>query len=187
MANYFTLVSYHKEGERKEKYLNVQRNEGLLSISRGLVNPLGKSISEITRELEENYSDEKRIVNNIANYKVCFAKSLKLFSSLKPGDIIFVRGEAEIIDIVIVDSLPFFHDGNNQFDERLYYLKVHFTPLFKKNLSITTEFIKNNCSEPFYKNIIGDTGDDCNRHTPMHKLEIEENAQKLLKLIFDNN
>ncbi|MBL0280356.1 MAG: hypothetical protein IPQ11_08430 [Bacteroidetes bacterium] len=55
------------------------------------------------------------------------ARSLELFKRLKPGDIIFVRGDGQLVDIVQVVQFPEF---DTTLDHRQgYYMSVRFEQL----------------------------------------------------------
>jgi hypothetical protein len=123
MANFFSFVSTHIENDRDSFYLNVQLPTRNLSIGWGDINPINKSHFEIKKNIEDFYPDYKG-TNNPYNGSV----SLPLFVYLQPGDIVFVRGSAKIIDVVVITGHAFF-DRNGHYPED-YFLKIPFCPLF---------------------------------------------------------
>jgi hypothetical protein len=166
MANYYVLISTHKETERDSFYVDTQLRDLKLSIGWGDINPINKSQPEIKRIIEEFYPDYKGTVNPDNG-----AKSLTLFSILKPGDIVFIRGTAKIIDVGIVTGSAFF-DNTGHYDDD-YYLKLPFTPLFSKKPSILkTEDIPSD----IYDEVLYDGG----RSLVIRKLS-EDIARPLLK------
>lgn len=135
MANYYTLVSTYKESERDSFYVDTQLRDLKLSIGWGDINPINKSQPEIKRIIEDFYPDLKGTVNPDNG-----AKSLTLFNNLKPGDVVFIRGVAKIIDVVIITGQAFFDKTGHYPDD--YYLKISFIPLFSnKQTIIKTEDI----------------------------------------------
>lgn len=123
MTRYFTLISHHNPKKRKSFYDKIQRPNLQLSIGWGEVNPIGSTGSRIRRNIEENY---KVATLNITNG----VHSLELFSSLKPGDVIFLRGNSVIIDVAIVTGEPFYQYGQGDSGSNDYCTKVPFVPLF---------------------------------------------------------
>jgi len=135
MANYYTLVSTYKEIERDSFYLDTQLRDLKLSIGWGDINPINKSQPEIKKIIEDFYPDLKGTVNPDNG-----AKSLSLFTNLRPGDIVFIRGIKKIIDVVVITSHAFFDKTGHYPDD--YYLKISFVPLFSnKQTTIKTEDI----------------------------------------------
>lgn len=123
MISYFTLISHHNPKKRNSFYEKVQRQSLTLSIGWGEVNPIGSTSSRIRKNIEENYDVATLNITNGVH-------SLELFSHLKPGDVIFIRGNSAIIDVAIVTGSPFFHYGNGHSGANDYCTKVHFVPLF---------------------------------------------------------
>jgi len=171
MANYYTLVSTHIEKQRKSFYHDIQLPDLKLSIGWGEVNPLSKSQSEIKRGIEEFYPEYKSTVNPDNG-----AKSLTLFIHLKPGDIIFVRGNAEIIDVAVITGHTFFdRAGHYAMD---YYLKILFVPLFSdRRTALKTAEIP----DEIYNEVIYDGG----RSIVVRELS-EDTARRLLKAMSNN-
>jgi hypothetical protein len=95
----------------------------MLSIDWGEVNPIGSTAPRIRRNIEENYDVATLNITNGVH-------SLELFSMLKPGDIIFLRGNSAIIDVAIVTGNPFYQYGNGHSGPDDYCTKVYFVPLF---------------------------------------------------------
>lgn len=123
MISYFTLISHHNPKKRNSFYERVQRPSLMLSIGWGEVNPIGSTGSRIRRNIEENYEVATLNITNGVH-------SLELFSSVKPGDLIFLRGNSAIIDVVIVTGNPFYHYGEGHNGPSDYCTKVSFVPLF---------------------------------------------------------
>jgi hypothetical protein len=121
MTRYFTLIS-HDDPERRETfYEDSQRGPLTLSIGWGKVNPIGSTEEWIRENIEKYYPDKPPL--NVTNG----ANSLDLFSGLAKGDIVFVRGNASVIDVCIITSAPFYK-YTGEWDD--YYTKVSFVPLF---------------------------------------------------------
>ncbi len=129
MTNYYAFVSTHIENDRDSFYENIQLKEQKLSIGWGDINPINKSQPEIKRSIEEFYPDLEGTVNPDNG-----AKSLTLFTYLEPGDIVFVRGKAKIIDVVVITG-PAYFDRIGHYPDN-YYLKIPFRPLFSDKQSI---------------------------------------------------
>jgi hypothetical protein len=96
----------------------------MLSIGWGEVNPIGSTRNRIKRNIEEQYDDVAAL--NITNG----VHSLELFSTLIPGDIVFMRGASAIIDVAIIVGNPFYQFGAGHSGPNDYCTKVSFTPLF---------------------------------------------------------
>ena len=131
MANYYVAMSMYEPDERETFYFKTQLPDRKFSTGWGKINPINKSQIEIKKIIEEVYPDTVG-TNNPDNG----AHSLTLFSYLAPGDIIFVRGVAKIIDIIVITGKAFFDKVGHYGDD--YLLKVPFTPLFDKPTSIDT-------------------------------------------------
>ena len=146
MANYYALVSTHKENDRDSFYVDKQLKELELSIGWGEINPINKSQAEIKKIIEDFYPEKEGTVNPDNG-----AKSLTLFTNLKPGDIIFVRGIAKIIDVVIITGIAFF-DKIGHYPKN-YYLKISFIPLFsdKQTIIKTADIPKSIYDEVLYE------------------------------------
>ena len=129
MTNYYAFVTTHVENERDSFYVNVQLPEQKLSIGWGNINPINKSQPEIKKIIEEFYPDYVGTVNPDNG-----SKSLNIFTNLKPGDIVFVRGLAKIIDVVVITGNAYF-DKIGHYKED-YYLKIPFSPLFSDKQTI---------------------------------------------------
>lgn len=123
MISYFTLISHHNPKKRNSFYEDVQRKSLMLSIGWGEVNPIGSSAPRIRRNIEENYDVATLNITN-------GVQSLQLFSSLKPGDVIFLRGSSAIIDVAIVTGRPFYQYDQGHSGSDDYCTKVSFVPLF---------------------------------------------------------
>jgi hypothetical protein len=122
MSSYFTLISHHESQRRHDFYNNIQRPSGMLSIGWGEINPIGSTEARIARQIGEEYNPATlNITNGVA--------SLKSFSNLKLGDIVFIRGNATILDIAIVTGPAgyFYGEGHDGPDD--YCTKINFVPL----------------------------------------------------------
>jgi hypothetical protein len=166
MANFFTLVSYHVENERELFYVNTQLQDLKISIGWGRVNPINKSHEEIKFLIETLYPEYLGTVNP---HNGCL--SLHMFAYLKPADIIFVRGDARILDIIIVTGNPFFDNVGHADGD--YFLKVPFIPLFENE---QTTVDTNEIPENIYNEVIFGGG----RALLMRQIS-EENARVLLR------
>ena len=174
MANFYTLVSHHNqdEGKRDDFYKTTQLQKKELSIGWGEVNPFGKKYDKIKSDIELHYPYFKGTTNPDNG-----GKSLRLFSDLLPGDIVFVRGNKKIIDVALITGKPFYdynkgHDGND------YCTLVSFVPLFEDaRLAIPTIDLPND----IYGKILYEGG------VKLVMRKIEENvALQLLKMIFNH-
>lgn len=121
MANFFSLISFGNL-DRDQFYADNQKFENALSIGWGKINPINRTYEEIEISVKLNYSQLETL--SITNA----AKSLHRFKNLELGDIVFVRGEAKILDAVIISSIPYFDTIGHEIDD--YFLKIKFTPLF---------------------------------------------------------
>lgn len=140
----------------------------MLSIGWGEVNPIGSTTSRIRKNIRENYGTAPLNVTNGVH-------SLELFSQLRPGDIVFVRGKAAIIDVAIVTANPFYHYGNGHSGSNDYCTKVSFVPLFSdRRFTLPV----NSLPERHRKNFVFDDG----RSRTMKKIS-EGLATLLLKKI----
>jgi hypothetical protein len=171
MANYYALVSTHKENERDSFYIDSQLHDLKLSIGWGDINPINKSQPEIKKIIEDFYPDLKGTVNPDNG-----AKSLTLFNNLKPGDIVFVRGTAKIVDVVIITGKPFFDKKGHYTDD--YYLKISFIPLFTNRQSIIETA---NIPDSIYSEVLYEGG----RSLVVRELS-EDTARQLLKALTIN-
>jgi hypothetical protein len=172
MANYYVLLSTHIEKERDTFYAKKQLRDRRLSIGWGDINPINKSQPEIKRIIEDFYPDFKGTVNPDIG-----AKSLTLFANLIPSDIVFVRGVAKILDVVIVNGTAYFDRAGHYDDE--YYLKVPFVPLFgDKQIRIKTADIP----DEIYNEVVYEGG----RSMVIRQIE-EATARELLKAILAAN
>jgi hypothetical protein len=171
MANYYVLVSTHKENERDSYYVDTQLRDLKLSIGWGDINPINKSQPEIKRIIEDFYPDFKGTVNPDNG-----AKSLSIFTNLKPGDIVFIRGIAKIIDVVVITDQAFFDKIGHYPDD--YYLKISFIPLFSNKQSIIKTA---NIPSTIYDEVLYEGG----RSLVIRELS-EDTARQLLKAMTIN-
>ncbi|MEI6815354.1 MAG: hypothetical protein WCL14_01995 [Bacteroidota bacterium] len=171
MANYYSYMSSHKENGREKFYKCTLLIKKQLSIGWSKINPINKTVAEIENGIEIFYKDSEA-VKNIENAK----KSLPLFAGLIPGDLVFIRGDAEILDVVIITGIPFFAEQGDLGDD--YCFKVPFTPLFNQQPAFKTNKIK---GKEFRKEVLSKEG----VNLVMHKIE-ENFARKLLIKIFQN-
>lgn len=130
MSNFYVLVSHYESNGRDQFYLAVQLPKKELSIGWGKLNPIDIDYDQVHKSILEHYPQFKGTTNPDNG-----AKSLPLFCDMVPGDIVFVRGDAKIIDVVVITGLPFY-DGENGHNNGDYCLKVPFTPLFNDKHSI---------------------------------------------------
>lgn len=149
MSNFYALFSFH--GKEKEKfYLERQLLDKHLSIGWGEINPIGLTSDQIRKALEKEYPDKSG--HNLSHG----VKSLSLFCALKPGEIIFVRGDAEILDIAIVTGEVRYaeRDGHSNNHED-YRTMVPFTPLFNDKQS---KLLISNIPDELRKDFVHDGG-----------------------------
>lgn len=168
MANFYSIVSTYKDTERDSFYTQTQLPKQQLSIGWGDVNPINKTKNEIKKLIEEFYPDFEGTVNPHNG-----SESLNRFANLKPGDIVFVRGQAKVIDVIIITGSPFF-DTIGHYDED-YYLKVPFQPLFN---GIMTTLNTRQIPSDIYDDILYSGG----RSMPVRELS-EDTARLLLEEI----
>lgn len=115
----------------------------MLSIGWGEVNPIGSTKSRIKRNIKEEYSPATLNVTNGVH-------SLELFSKLTPGDVIFVRGNASIVDVAVIVDFPVYEYGAGHDGAKDYCLKVKFTPLFgSKRIALPVSRIPGEFRESF--------------------------------------
>ncbi|MBK9557184.1 MAG: hypothetical protein IPO47_15415 [Bacteroidetes bacterium] len=123
-VNYFTLISGDEYQHRDAFYQDFQLRDRRLSIGWGYDDPFNYDGEEELFQLiwnEHNRPDDTE--HNARNG----ARSLELFKRLKPGDIIFVRGDGQLVDIVQVVQFPEF---DTTLDHRQgYYMSVRFEQL----------------------------------------------------------
>jgi len=166
MANYYVFVSTWDDEDRDDFYLNTQLKDRKLSIGWGDLNPINKTEREIKRLIELFYPNFAG-TNNPANG----AKSLSTFAHLSPGDVVFVRGIAKIIDVVLITEKPYF-DSTGHYKEDFYF-KVSFVPLFESGRVVLET---RNIPEPIYSDVLFAEG----RSLVIRKLD--ENVAKTLFL-----
>jgi hypothetical protein len=171
MAKYYTIISTDVVSERESFYLESQLPEKRLSIGWGRINPMNLAQQQIKEHIELMYPEFLGTVNPDNG-----ARSLELFLNLRPGAIVFVRGTAQIIDVVVITGAAFFDTtGHYQGD---YYLKVPFTPLFSDFRTI----IKTADIPPsIYNEVLYDGG----RYLAARELT-ESTARALLKAMVKN-
>jgi hypothetical protein len=171
MTNYYAFVTSHIENDRDSFYLNTQLPDKRLSIGWGDINPINKSHLEIKKIIEEFYPDFDGTVNPDNG-----AKSLTLFTNFKPGDIIFVRGLAKIIDVGIITGKAYFDKFGHYPND--YYLKIPFCPLFSDKQTI----IKTADIPPvIYTEVLREGG-----RTIVIRELTEDTARQLLKALAKN-
>lgn len=165
MTNFYSLVSAHITDERESFYLDVQLNDLKLSIGWGEVNPINKTPREIKGLIETAYPDFVGTPNpeNGAN-------SLFMFANLQPADVIFVRSNAKIIDVVIINGTPFYDRLGHYPND--YFLKVPFVPLFSAQ---RTSILTKNIPKTIYNDVVYEGG----RSLPMKQIS-EDVAKELL-------
>ncbi len=168
MTNFFTLVSTDIKEQRLSFYTDTQLPDLKLSIGWGRINPVCKSTAEIKQGILDFYP-EREWKGNAENG----AKSLTAFIHFNPGDIVFVRGNAEIIDVAIVTG-PAYYDKTGYYPKD-YYLKVPFVPLFSNS---RTTLRTAEIPDEIYNDVIYEGG----RSIVIRELS-EETARKLLKAI----
>lgn len=164
MSHFYSLVSTYKDGERDTFYEEKQLPDRLLSIGWGEVNPINKTIAEIKYLIELFYPDFVGTTNP-HNGSI----SLHRFANLEPGDIIFVRGQKKIIDVVVITDYPFF-DTEGHYDDD-YFLKVPFRPLFE---NIRTTLLTAKIPGNIYYEVLFSEG----RSMPLR--EVDESLARIL-------
>jgi hypothetical protein len=133
MSNFYVLVSHYEPNGRDKFYLDVQLLQKELSIGWGELNPIGLNYDQVHQLILKHYPQFEGTTNPDNG-----AKSLPLFCDFAPGDIVFVRGDAKIIDVVVITSFPYY-DEENGHEDGDYCLKASFTPLFNdKHSTIRT-------------------------------------------------
>jgi len=138
MSHFYVLVSHYEKNERDGFYLDVQLPKNELSIGWGEINPIGLNYDQVHESILINYPQFRGTTNPDNG-----AKSLPMFCDFVPGDIVFVRGDAKIIDVVVITGLPFY-DANNGHGDGDYLLKAPFIPLFSGKHSIIRTIDLNN-------------------------------------------
>lgn len=168
MAQFYVLVSTYKKEERDSFYSDKQLKDLRLSIGWGDINPINKSQPEIKKIIEDFYPDLKGTGNPDNGFK-----SLTIFSNLKPGDIVFVRGIAKIIDVVVITGHAYFDTKGHYNDD--YYLKIPFIPLFSDLQSIIETV---DIPSTIYEEVLYEGG----RSLVIREI-VEETARQLLKAV----
>lgn len=116
MTRFFALISYDGPN-RNEFYFENQLDTHLLSIGWGIENPFDfESVEELTQMISR-YAEENETLHNANNG----GESMHLFKSLAEGDIVFVRGDAQIVDVVRITG-DVFYDPN---PERPHYRRYN--------------------------------------------------------------
>jgi len=179
MANFYVIISHHIEGNRDNFFHNIQHQRRELSIGWSEFNPIGLDYAKIKDEIIKHYPDMGG-----TNAPDNGGKSLGIFANLKPGDIVFVRGEAKIVETIIVDSISYYDFGGGHFDNGLdYCLKVKFKPFFEsKPLSSSSEQIKEDGGNDLYSSVFYEGG----RSLVIRKLE-DNNAFNLMKILLERS
>ena len=127
-VNYYTLISGDEYEHRDAFYQDFQLRDRRLSIGWGYDDPYNYDGEEELFQLI--WDENSRPVDTEHNARNG-ARSLELFKKLKPGDIIFVRGDAQIVDIVRVVQFP---EYDTTLEHRLgYYMSVRFEQLSPGN------------------------------------------------------
>lgn len=168
MSKFYTLISTHIVDERDSFYFNMQLKDKKLSIGWGEFDATGLSYEEIKAEIENHYPSYIGTVNPDSG-----GKSLPMFLNLSVGDIVFVRGVAKILDIVVITGPAKYETIGHYIDD--YYLKVPFTPLFTQN-DFNIQISK--LSEKAHYEVVYEEG----RSTAMKELN-ESTSLELFKLI----
>ena len=130
-VNYFTLISGDEYQHRDAFYQDFQLRDRRLSIGWGYDDPFNYDGEEELFQLiwnEHNRPDDTE--HNARNG----ARSLELFKRLKPGDIIFVRGDGQLVDIVQVVQFP-------EFDTTLRPGSQIFYPVSQMPPDLRQEFV----------------------------------------------
>jgi hypothetical protein len=125
MAIFYALVTHHDQQNRDRFYFDQQLPNRMLSIGWGEVNPVGSPPEKIKRDIKRAYP-ERDGTNNPWNGE----ESLPVFCAMQPGDIVFVRGNAKILDIAIITGKAFYDYGTGHADNgNNYCTMMPFTPL----------------------------------------------------------
>lgn len=104
MTRFFALISYDGPN-RNEFYSDQQLTSHLLSIGWGNENPHEFDTIEELAQMIRRHTNPNETMHNANNGAI----SLKLFSGLQIGDIVFVRGAAQIVDVVRVIGDAFYN------------------------------------------------------------------------------
>lgn len=173
MANFFALVSHHDQNNRDNFYLSQQLVSRTLSIGWGEVNPIGSTPAKIKQDIIHHYPDVEG-TNNPWNGE----ESLPVFCSLRPGDLVFIRGAAKILDIGIITGPAYYAYGSGHYDNGYNYCTmVPFTPLLD---NAQAGILTRNIPDDNYTNILEERG----RRLVMRQIQ-EADARVLMKSIFE--
>jgi|GEM_PF-2548392 len=171
MANFYALISHHDQGGRDDFYYNQQLPSKLLSIGWGEVNPIGSTPQKIKSDIKIAYPNADG-TNNPWNGE----ESLPVFCSLMPGDLVFVRGNAKILDIAIITGKAFYAYGQGHFDNGFdYCTMIPFTPLLD---NVQAGILTRQIPDANYSNVLEERG----RRLVMRKIN-EPDALAVLKSI----
>lgn len=168
MSKFYTLISTNIAHERDNFYYNTQLKDKKLSIGWGEFEATGLTYNEIKSKIEFHYPSYIGTVNPDSG-----GKSLPMFLNLSIGDIVFVRGIAKILDIVVITGKAAYEKTGHYIDD--YFLKVPFTSLFETN-KFNIQISK--LSEDAHFEVVYEEG----RSTAMKELN-ENTALELLNLI----
>lgn len=172
MANFYVLITHHDQQYRDLFYFERQLAQKCLSIGWGEVNPIGSTPTKIKNDIKNAYPNADG-TNNPWNGE----ESLPVFCSLGPGDLVFVRGNAQILDIAIITGPVYYDYGKGQFDNGYdYCTMVPFVPLLN---NVQAGLLTRQIPDANYSNILEERG----RRLVMRKIK-EIDALALMKSIF---
>jgi hypothetical protein len=124
--SYYALIAVDDNLDKDLFYQDPQLRDNKLSIGWGISDPFDYFNEN---ELFEKIFADNEIPDDTEHNARNGARSLNLFKKLKPGDIIFVRGEASIIDVVEVIGVAEFNRHLNHHPDGTYNTFVRFRQL----------------------------------------------------------
>lgn len=124
--SYYALIAVDDNLDKDLFYQDPQLRDNKLSIGWGISDPFDYFNEN---ELFEKIFADNEIPDDTEHNARNGARSLSLFKKLKPGDIIFVRGEASIIDVVEVIGVAEFNRHLNHHPDGTYNTFIRFRQL----------------------------------------------------------
>jgi hypothetical protein len=106
MRHLYSLFSCNVVDGKREFYYTYQLPQRILSIGWGFSDPFQCHDENSLREMIAQGYDNPPETDHNLNSGV---KSLTLFKRLQVDDIVFVRGDAEILDVVVIAGNPYYH------------------------------------------------------------------------------
>lgn len=124
MISFYTIISFDHPNERDAFYETYQLPDRRLSIGWGFDDPRRYETEDALFQMITNGFDVVPDTNHNARNG---SRSLHLFKQVLPGDIVFVRGDAQIIDVVRIMGVAEYNP--ELMHHEWYYTYLPFEPL----------------------------------------------------------